>query len=65
MLKYGEFITYKTLRAIVLLFDSKFFQYFLCHGKLISLQLHVFIKSAISDNPSGSLQYFYGLTQLL
>ena len=38
---------YKILRAIILLFVSNFFQLFLCDGKLVSLQLYLFMNELI------------------
>ena len=59
--------TNKILRAIDLLFNSKFLQYFCCFGgKSISFELYWSIKGLISDILWGSfLLFFYNLMQRL
>ena len=56
---------YKTLRAIVILFFSNFFQSFFSDGKLISSELYLFIKGLIFVVLSGFFLFLHDLTRLL
>ena len=49
-----SFLAYKTLRAIVTLFSSLFFQLSFCGGTFIPSQLHLFIKGLIFVMLCGS-----------
>ena len=50
--------TNKILRAIVLLFNSNFYQSFGCNGNTISFQSYWLIKGLISDILSGLFLFF-------
>ena len=59
------FSFYKTLRAIVILFFSNFFQSSFSDGNLISSELYLFIKGLIFIVLSGFFLFLHDLTRLL
>ena len=52
LLVFRNFLVYKTLRAVVTLFFSNFFQLSFSDGKFIPSQLYLFIKGLIFVIPS-------------
>ena len=60
-----SFLAYKTLRAMVTLFFSHFFQSFISDGKFIPSHLYSFIKDLYFVIFSGFYLFLHDLMQLL